>query len=204
VVRLLRGLTIGAVVRGNNPHGQPELQRVRGRVVVATDHPRRSLRFRCRLLPPARSASVTCRGHRLRDLRLLGVTCSTVGPCHPTRRCARVVGVRRRPAGPRPCLHRRVSGMLARLHRPCTHPEWRAGRLRLPPSRCRRAAGWWSWADSSSGAGPLRTAAPARPWRSWPRIWGQACGGRRRPRPGPRRARTASQLDQRCDGAGRG
>ena len=26
VVRLLRGLTIGAVVRGNNPHGQPELQ----------------------------------------------------------------------------------------------------------------------------------------------------------------------------------
>jgi hypothetical protein len=36
VVRLLRGLTIGAVLRGNNPHGQPELQRVRGRVVVGT------------------------------------------------------------------------------------------------------------------------------------------------------------------------
>ena len=36
MVRLLRGLTIGAVVRGNNPHGQPELQRVRGRVVVGT------------------------------------------------------------------------------------------------------------------------------------------------------------------------
>ena len=32
---------------------------------------------------------------------------------------------------------------------------------------------------------------------------GRACGGRQR-RPGPRRARTASQLDQRCDGAGRG
>jgi hypothetical protein len=29
-------------VRGNNPHGQPELQRVRGRVVVATDHRRRT------------------------------------------------------------------------------------------------------------------------------------------------------------------
>ena len=43
MVRLLRGLTIGAVVRGNNPHGQPELQQVRGRVVVATDHPSRSL-----------------------------------------------------------------------------------------------------------------------------------------------------------------
>ncbi len=38
--------------------------------------------------------------------------------------------------------------------------------------------------------------------RSWPRSWGRACGGRRRPRPGPRGARTASQLDQRCDGAG--
>jgi single-strand DNA-binding protein len=33
---------------------------------------------------------------------------------------------------------------------------------------------------------------------------GHRCGGRRRRRPGPRRARTASQLDQRCDGAGRG
>jgi single stranded DNA-binding protein len=33
-------------------------------------------------------------------------------------------------------------------------------------------------------AGPLRTAAPA-PWsRSWPRSWGRACVGRRRPRPG--------------------
>ena len=33
-------------------------------------------------------------------------------------------------------------------------------------SRCRRAAGWWSWAGSSSGAGRPRTAAPGRPWRS--------------------------------------
>jgi hypothetical protein len=51
----------------------------------------------------------------------------------------------------------------------------------------------WSWAGSSSGAGPPRTAAPARPSRSSPTSWGQACGGRRRPRRG---ARTASQLDQ--------
>jgi hypothetical protein len=40
-----------------------------------------------------------------------------------------------------------------------------------------RAAGSWSWADSSSGAGPPRTAAPAPPSRWWPRSWGQACGG---------------------------
>jgi single-stranded DNA-binding protein len=37
---------------------------------------------------------------------------------------------------------------------------------------------------------PLRTAAPAPPWRSWPRSWAQACGGRRRPRPGRRAAPT--------------
>ena len=46
-----------------------------------------------------------------------------------------------------------------------------------------RAAGWWSWAGSSSGAGRLTTAAPDPRLRSWPRSWGQACGGRRRPRP---------------------
>jgi single stranded DNA-binding protein len=28
--------------------------------------------------------------------------------------------------------------------------------------------------------------APDRSWRSWPRSWGRACGGRRRPRPGRR------------------
>jgi single-stranded DNA-binding protein len=26
---------------------------------------------------------------------------------------------------------------------------------------------WWSWAGSSSGAGPLRTATPDPSWRSW-------------------------------------
>ncbi len=52
----------------------------------------------------------------------------------------------------------------------------------------RRAAGSWSWADSSSGAGQRRMAAPAPPWRSWPRSWGRASGGRRRRRPGSRRA----------------
>ena len=49
-----------------------------------------------------------------------------------------------------------------------------------PRSPCRRAAGWWSWAGSSSGAGPPRTAAPDRPSRSWPRSWGQASAGRDR------------------------
>jgi hypothetical protein len=52
----------------------------------------------------------------------------------------------------------------------------------------------------SSGPGPLRMAAPGRWSRSWPRSWGQASVGRRRRRPGPRGARTASQFDQRCDG----
>jgi primosomal replication protein N len=47
-------------------------------------------------------------------------------------------------------------------------------------------------------AGPLRTAAPARSWRWWPRSWGRACGGRQRPRPGRRGARASSQFDQRC------
>jgi hypothetical protein len=37
-----------------------------------------------------------------------------------------------------------------------------------------KAAGSWSWADSSSGHGPPRMAAPARPWRWrwWPRELG--------------------------------
>ena len=43
----------------------------------------------------------------------------------------------------------------------------------------------------SSGAGPLRTAAPDRSWRSWPRSWGQACGGRRPRRPGRRGTRAS-------------
>jgi Single-strand binding protein family len=51
-------------------------------------------------------------------------------------------------------------------------------------------------AGSSSTAGPPRTAAPGRWWRSWPMSWGQACGGRRRRRPGRRAAPTGSQLDQ--------
>jgi hypothetical protein len=75
-----------------------------------------------------------------------------------------------------------------------------ATRPSMWPSPWPRAAGWWSWAGSSSGAGPLRMAAPARLWRWWPRSWGQACAGRRRRRPGPRAA--SSRLD-RCDGAGR-
>jgi single-stranded DNA-binding protein len=40
---------------------------------------------------------------------------------------------------------------------------------------------------------------PDPPSRSRPRSWGQACGGRRRPRPGRRGARTTSQVDQRRD-----
>jgi hypothetical protein len=70
----------------------------------------------------------------------------------------------------------------------------------MPPSHCRRGAGSWSWAGSSSGAGPPRTTTPNRSWRWWPRSWGRACGGRRRPRPGRRAASASSQrhLRQRC------
>ena len=95
-----------------------------------------------------------------------------------------------------------VSGRREQRRR--SSPSWcgatRPSMLRSP---WRRAAGSWSWADSSRGPGRPRTAAPARSWRSWPRSWGRACGGRQR-RPGPRRARAASHLDQRCDGTGRG
>jgi hypothetical protein len=49
----------------------------------------------------------------------------------------------------------------------------------------------------------LRRAPPDRSWKSWPRSWGRACGGRRRRRPG-RGARTSSEVDQPCDPAGRG
>jgi hypothetical protein len=54
----------------------------------------------------------------------------------------------------------------------------------------------WSWAGSSSGAGPPRPAAPARWSRSWLRNSDRACAGRRRRRPGQPAA--SSQLD-RCD-----
>jgi hypothetical protein len=54
-----------------------------------------------------------------------------------------------------------------RRHRPIPRPPAAV----YPPSPGARAAGSWSWADSSSGAGPPRMAAPARPWRSWPRSW---------------------------------
>jgi hypothetical protein len=47
----------------------------------------------------------------------------------------------------------------------------------MPRSPCRRAAGSWSWVGFSSGAGPLRMAAPARPWRSWPRSWAEPAVG---------------------------
>jgi hypothetical protein len=94
-----------------------------------------------------------------------------------------------------PC---RVPGSRSRRSSP-----WSCGATRpsTPASPSRRAAGSWSWVGSSSGAGPLRMAAPARWSRSWPRSWGQACAGRRRPRPGRRGARASSQLDQSGDDA---
>ena len=55
-----------------------------------------------------------------------------------------------------------------------------------------RAAGSWSWADSSSGAGRRRTGAPARWSRSWPMSWGRAFVERRRRR--PRQPAASSQL----------
>ena len=36
-----------------------------------------------------------------------------------------------------------------------------------------------SWVGCSSGAGPLRMAAPDPPSRSWPTSWDQACARRR-------------------------
>jgi hypothetical protein len=54
-----------------------------------------------------------------------------------------------------------------------------------------KGAGSWSWVDSSSGAGRLRTAPLGRWSRSFPRSWGRACvGQRRRRRPGRRGARS--------------
>ena len=115
----------------------------------------------------------------------------------------------RRPRGP---LHRgrdrpghvpggrvRAGGSRRRRSSP-----WSCGATRpsMPPSPCPRAAGSWSWAGSSSGPGPPRTAAPDQSSRSWPRSWGRACGGRRRPRPGRRAARASSQFDH-YDGTGR-
>jgi hypothetical protein len=52
------------------------------------------------------------------------------------------------------------------------------------------------WAGSSSGPGQLKTAVPGPSSRSWPRSWGRAFAGRRRRRPGRRRAGTSSQVGQ--------
>jgi hypothetical protein len=69
-----------------------------------------------------------------------------------------------------------------------------------------RAAGWWSWADCSSGAGPPRTAAPARRSRSWPRSWGRVCGGRppRQSEPPGATASSWSRPRRPDDGSGAG
>ena len=56
----------------------------------------------------------------------------------------------------------------------------------------------WSWAGSSSGAGPPRTAAPGRSWRSWPRSWGRASDGRRRRRPGRRAPESSGRVPLRA------
>ena len=52
-----------------------------------------------------------------------------------------------------------------------------ATRPSTPPSRCTGGAGSWLWASSSSGPGRLRTGAPGRWSRSWPRSWGRALVG---------------------------
>jgi Single-strand binding protein family len=59
-----------------------------------------------------------------------------------------------------------------------------------------RAAGSWSWADSSSGPGPPRMVAPDPPSKCWPKSWGRVCDWRRRRRPGRHAAPSGSQLDQ--------
>jgi Single-strand binding protein family len=66
-----------------------------------------------------------------------------------------------------------------------------------------KGAGSWSWVGSSSGPGPPRMAT-ADPWsRSWPRSWGQACAGRRRPRPGRHAVKASSRPYARAARPGR-
>ena len=113
----------------------------------------------------------------------------------------------RQPRGP---LHRRrvaramfrvaVSGRRSRSRR---SSPWSCGATRpsTRPSRSRRAAGSSSWASSSSGTWTAEDGSACSVVEVVAEL-GRACGRQRRP--GPRRARTASQLDQRCDGAGRG
>jgi single-strand DNA-binding protein len=49
---------------------------------------------------------------------------------------------------------------------------WRDQAEHAAQSLSKRAAGWWSWVGCSSGAGPLRMAAPGRRSRSWPKSSG--------------------------------
>jgi hypothetical protein len=48
---------------------------------------------------------------------------------------------------------------------------WRDQAEHAAQSLAKRSSRSWSWADSNSGAGRLRTATPDRSWRSWPRSW---------------------------------
>jgi hypothetical protein len=62
---------------------------------------------------------------------------------------------------------------------------WREQAEHVAESLSKGAGSWW-WAGWSSGRGRPVTARAARWWRSWPRSWGRAAGGRRRRRPGRR------------------
>jgi len=54
---------------------------------------------------------------------------------------------------------------VSRRREEASFSPWSCGATRpsMRSSRCRRAAGWWSWTGSGSGAGRPRMAAPARP-----------------------------------------
>jgi hypothetical protein len=61
---------------------------------------------------------------------------------------------------------------------------WCRGRTRTIRGSGTGSSGSWWWADSSSGHGPPRMAAPDPSSRCWPRSWDRACAGRRQRRPG--------------------
>jgi hypothetical protein len=100
-------------------------------------------------------------------------SCTTAPVAPPGRRSwwrCRIVSVMGSSGG---MVSRRSSPWWSGATRPCT-----------PPSRWRRAAGWWSWAGWRSARGRPTTAAPGRWSRWWPTSWGRASGGQPPCQPG--------------------
>jgi hypothetical protein len=79
----------------------------------------------------------------------------------------------------------------ATLHEvPAGHAPWFED-----PSGCGRVVTGHFTATGFPPASGIGSSHPAQPVssRSWPRSWGRACGGRRRPRPGRRVVKASSQ-----------